>query len=134
MNSSRCTMPKSLVPPEAFDGIHGIQIYGKTKHESDNSDWSDIKVVVMTHEGVIDSDTWIKCQHKLSKNRQIRNAVSNKTSWLGGKIICGRCDRTMTTIKGKTGSGDIRRYFSCVGKSHYRRLQRNQRHNLCREP
>ena len=109
-----------ISPPEAFDGIHGIQIYGKTKHEADNSDWSDIKVVVMTHEGVIDSDTWIKCQHKLSKNRQIKNAVSNKTSWLGGKIICGRCGRTMTTIKGKTGSGEIRRYFSCVGKSHYR--------------
>lgn len=107
-------------PPEAFDGIHGIQIYGKTKHEADNSDWSDIKVVVMTHEGVIDSDTWLKCQQKLSKNRQIRNAVSNKTSWLGGKIICGRCGRTMTTIKGKTGSGEIRRYFTCTGKTHFK--------------
>ena len=109
-----------ISPPEAFDGIHGIQIYGKTKHEADNSDWSDIKVVVMTHEGVIGSDTWLKCQHKLSKNKQIRNAVSNKTSWLGGKIICGRCGRTMTTIKGKTGSGEIRRYFSCTGKSHFK--------------
>lgn len=109
-----------ISPPEAFDGIHGIQIYGKTKHESKNSDWSDIKVVVMTHEGVIDSETWLKCQQKLLKNRQIRNAVSNKTSWLGGKIICGRCGRTMTTIKGKTGSGEIRRYFTCTGKSHFK--------------
>ncbi len=109
-----------ISPPSAFDGIHGIQIYGKTKHEAGSSDWSDIKVVVMTHEGVIDSDTWLKCQQKLSKNKQIRNAVSNKTSWLGGKIICGRCGRTMTTIKGKTGSGEIRRYFSCTGKSHFK--------------
>ena len=109
-----------ISPPEAFDGIHGIQIYGKTKHEADNSDWSDIKVVVMTHEGVTDSDTWLKCQQKLSKNKQIRNAVSNKTSWLGGKIICGRCGRTMTTIKGKTGSGEIRRYFTCTGKTHFK--------------
>ena len=109
-----------ISPPEAFDGVHGVQIYGKTKHDADNDDWSDIKVVVMTHEGVIDSDTWLKCQHKLSKNRQIRNAISNKTSWLGGKIICGKCGRTMTTIKGKTGSGEIRRYFSCTGKSHYK--------------
>jgi len=109
-----------ISPPEAFDGIHGIQIYGKTKHESENSDWSDIKVVVMTHEGVIDSETWLKCQQKLLKNRQIRNAVSNKTSWLGGKIICGRCGRTMTTIKGKTGSGEIRRYFTCTGKTHFK--------------
>ena len=109
-----------ISPPETFDGIHGLQIYGKTKHEAESSDWSDIKVVVMTHEGVVDSETWIKCQQKLSKNKQIRNAVSNKTSWLGGKIICGRCGRTMTTIKGKTGSGEIRRYFSCTGKSHFK--------------
>lgn len=109
-----------ISPPEAFDGVHGVQIYGKTKHEADNSDWSDLKVVVMTHAGVIDSDIWLKCQQKLSKNKQIRNAVSNKTSWLGGKIICGRCGRTMTTIKGKTGSGEIRRYFTCTGKTHYK--------------
>jgi len=109
-----------ISPPSAFNGINGIQIYGKTKHEADNSDWSDIKVVVMTHEGVIDSDTWLKCQQKLFKNKQIRNAVSNKTSWLGGKIICGICGRTMTTIKGKTGSGKIRRYFTCTGKTHFK--------------
>ena len=109
-----------ISPPEAFDGIHGVQVYGRTKHEADSSDWSDIKVVVMQHEGVIDSDTWLKCQQKLLKNKQIRNAVSNKTSWLGGKIMCGRCGRTMTTIKGKTGSGEIRRYFNCTGKSHYK--------------
>ncbi|MBE6913022.1 MAG: hypothetical protein E7473_10910 [Ruminococcaceae bacterium] len=107
-----------ISPPEAFDGVHGIQIYGKTKHEADNPDWSDIKVVVMTHEGVIDSESWLKCQHKISKNKQIRNAVSNKTSWLGGKIQCGLCGRTMTTIKGKTGKGEIRRYFTCTGKTH----------------
>lgn len=109
-----------ISPPEAFDGIHGIQIYGRTKHEAENNDWSDLKVVVMTHEGIIDSDTWLKCQQKLSKNKQIRNAVSNKTSWLGGKIICGRCGRTMTTIKGKTGNGEIRRYFTCTGKTHFK--------------
>ncbi len=109
-----------ISPPESFDGIHGIQVYGKTKHAANNLDWSDIKVVVMSHEGVIDSDTWIKCQQKLAKNKQIRNSVSNKTSWLGGKIICSLCGRTMTTIKGKTGSGKIRRYFICTGKSHFK--------------
>ena len=109
-----------ISPPEAFDGIHGIQIYGITKHEANNTNRSDIKVVVMTHEGVIDSNTWLKCQQKLSKNKQARNSVSNKTSWLGGKIICSRCGRTMTTIKGKTGSGEIRRYFTCTGKTHFK--------------
>ena len=71
-----------ISPPEAFDGIHGVQIYGKTKHQPGNTDWSDIKAVVMKHEGVVPSETWIKCQQKLMKNKQIRNSVSNKTSWL----------------------------------------------------
>ena len=106
--------------PEDFDGIHGVQVYGRTKHQPGNSDWSDIRAVVMTHEGVVDADVWIRCQQKLFKNKQIGNAVSNKTSWLAGKIVCGRCGRTMTTIKGKIGSGDIRRYFNCTGKSHYK--------------
>ena len=109
-----------ISPPESFDGVHGIQIYGKTKHKSDSSDWSDIKAVVMSHEGVIDSEIWLKCQHKLNKNRQIRNAVSNKTSWISGKLVCGRCGRTMTTIKGRITSGEIRRYFTCTGKSHFK--------------
>lgn len=72
----------------------------------------------MSHEGVVDSDVWIKCQHKLQANKQIRNAVSNKASWLGGKIICAKCGRTMTTTKGKIGSGETRIYFTCTGKSH----------------
>lgn len=109
-----------ISPPESFDGIHGIQIYGKTKHNPSSLDWSDIKAVVMMHEGVVSSDIWIKCQQKILKNKQVGNAVSNKTSWLGGKIICGKCGRTMTTIKGKLGNGEIQRYFNCTGKSHFK--------------
>lgn len=102
-----------------FDGIHGLQLYGKTKHCAD--DWSDMKAVVMTHEGIIDSDTWLKCQKKLEKNKQIGNSISNATSWLGGKIVCKSCGRTMTVTKGgKRKDGTQTRYFSCTGKSHNR--------------
>lgn len=102
-----------------FDGVHGVQIYGKTKHSAE--DFSDMKVVVMSHEGVISSDVWLKCQRKLEKNKQIGNAISNSTSWLGGKIACKSCGRTMTVTKGGTHSdGSRTRYFSCTGKSHNR--------------
>ena len=102
-----------------FDGIHGVQIYGKTKHSTE--DYSDMKVVVMSHEGVISSDIWLKCQKKLEKNKQIGNALSNSTSWLGGKIACKSCGRTMTVTKGGVKSdGSRTRYFSCTGKSHNR--------------
>lgn len=106
--------------PDAFDGIHGLQLYGKTKHNPENEDWSDLKLVVMPHEGAVDSDIWLKCQRKLFKNKQVRNAVSNQTSWLGGLLICRLCGRTMTTIKGEV-KNQTRRYFTCTGKSHLKK-------------
>ena len=105
--------------PTAFDGIHGAQLYGKTKHKT--ADMSDMKLVVMKHEGFVPSDVWLSCQKKIEKNKQIGNALSNKTSWLGGKIVCKSCGRTMTVTKGAVKSdGTQTRYFSCTGKSHNR--------------
>lgn len=102
-----------------FDGVHGLQVYGKSKHSAD--DFSDMKVVVMTHEGIVSSDVWLKCQKKLEKNKQIGNSISNTTSWLGGKIACKSCGKTMTVTKGGVHSdGSRTRYFSCTGKSHNR--------------
>lgn len=102
-----------------FTGEYGAQLYGRTKHNPKDSDWSDMKLVLLTHHGVIDSDIWLKCQRKLDKNRQIGNSISNRTSWLSGKIICEKCGYTMTTIKGKINKeGEIRRYFNCTGKTH----------------
>lgn len=105
-----------------FKGINGAQLYGKTKHKHDDPDWSDMKLVLMPHRGVVDSDVWLKCQHKLIQNKQIHKSVSNKTSWLAGKIVCEKCGHTMTTIKGNVNKqGVMRRYFNCTGKSHKRK-------------
>lgn len=102
-----------------FTGEYGAQLYGHTKHDSNAPDWSDMKLVLLTHSGIVDSDIWLKCQRKLEKNRQIGNSVSNPTSWLAGKVVCEKCGHTMTTIKGKINkSGEIRRYFNCTGRSH----------------
>lgn len=106
-----------ISPPETFDGIHGLQLYGRTKHAQDNADWSDMKLLVMQHEGLVQADIWLKCQRKLAQNRQIRKAATNQTSWLSGLLFCRICGRSMTTIKGKAGN-TTRRYFTCTGKSH----------------
>lgn len=104
---------------QEFDGFHGVQLYGQTKHSTE--DWSDLKIVVMKHEGVVPSEIWLRCQNKLEKNKQIGNSLSNSTSWLGGTIICKNCGRTMTVTKGgKRADGTRTRYFSCTGKSHNR--------------
>ena len=102
-----------------FTGEYGAQLYGHTKHDPSSPDWSDMKLVLLTHSGIVDSDIWLKCQRKLEKNRQIGNSVSNPTSWLAGKVVCEKCGHTMTTIKGKVNkSGEMRRYFNCTGRSH----------------
>ena len=102
-----------------FDGIHGIQLYGKTKHTAE--DFSDLKIVVMKHEGVVSSELWLQCQKKLAKNKQIGKSLSNHTSWLGGKLVCKSCGRTMTVTKGGLHvDGSRTRYFSCAGKINNR--------------
>ena len=101
-----------------FTGEFGAQLYGHTKHQAGNPDWSDMRLVLLSHPGIVDSEIWLKCQRKLEKNRQITNSYSNSTSWLAGKVICEKCGHTMTTIKGKPGkNGEVRRYFNCTGKS-----------------
>jgi hypothetical protein len=81
-----------------------------------------MKLVLMTHRGIVNSDIWLKCQRKLEQNKQIHKSVSNQTSWLEGKVICEKCGHTMTTIKGKINKdGEMRRYFNCTGKSHKRK-------------
>lgn len=104
-----------------FTGECGAQLYGHTKHKSDNPDWSEMKLVILTHQGLVSSGIWLKCQRKLEKNKQIGNSLSNRTSWLSGKIVCDMCGHTMTTVKSKVNkSGEIRRYFNCTGRSHKR--------------
>lgn len=110
-----------LNPIHDYTGLFGAQLYGKTKHDSELTDWSDMKLILMPHQGIISSELWLKCQAKLQKNRQFGNALSNKTSWLAGKVKCAKCGHTMTTIKGNADKNKHqRRYFICTGKSHKR--------------
>ena len=101
-----------------FDGTRGAFLYGRSTHDAKLGDWSDMKLVLGIHQGVIPSSTWLKCQQKLNKNKQIGNSLANKTSWLAGKLVCSQCGYTMTTAKSQRSDGSYRRYFVCTGKSH----------------
>ena len=102
----------------SFTGKRAAYLYGKTTHDKNLSDWSDMKLVLAQHEGIIPSEIWLRCQYKLEKNRQVGNSLSNKTSWLSGKLVCEKCGHTMTTIKSQRPDGSYRRYFNCTGRSH----------------
>ena len=105
--------------PSQFIGIYGAQLYGKSKHDSHLHDWSDTKLVLLPHEGIIDSTVWLRCQHKLERNRQIGSNYSNSSSWLSGKVFCKLCGHSMNITKSSPNkSGNVRRYFNCSGKSN----------------
>ena len=117
---------------EQFTGEFGAQLYGQNKHKADAPDCSDMKLVLLSHAGIVDSTIWLRCQRKLEKNRQIGKSCSNQTSWLAGKVICEKCGHGMTIIKGKPDkNGNFRRYFNCTGRSH-KKMLRSEMYNLCR--
>ncbi len=104
---------------EQFTGEYGAQLYGQNKHKTTDPDHSDMKLVLLSHQGIIDSDIWLRCQRKLEKNRQIGKYSSSQRSWLSGKVVCEKCQHTMNTIKSKANkNGEQRRYFNCSGKAH----------------
>ncbi len=101
--------------PSQFDGIHGVQLYGRTKSKADNM--SDIKVVVMPHEGQVSAELWLACQRKLEKNKAFGPSLNNTTSWIGGRVFCKQCGRSMTVTKGcKKNDGSQTCYFNCSKK------------------
>ncbi len=109
---------KIVNSPSLFNGTYGARLYGRTTHNSSLSDWSDMKLVLCRHKGVINSETWLKCQLKLDKNRRFGSSVSNKSSYISGSIICSLCGSLMTTVKSPKSDGSFRRYFICPQKSH----------------
>lgn len=55
-----------------FTGEFGAQLYGHTKHRPDDSDWSDMKLVLLSHKGLVDSDIWLKCQREVGAEQADR--------------------------------------------------------------
>jgi len=102
--------------PQNFDGTHAALLYGHTCHNSALSDWSDMKLVLAQHEGIIPSDIWLNCQQKSIRNKNLGKSVSNQSSWLCGKIFCGICGGKMTTIKSSRSDGSQLIYFICSDK------------------
>ena len=102
-------------PVEAFDGKKAGLLLGKRNRSKEKyNSPEDQYFTVALHDGVIDSDTWLRCQDKLSKNKQINNRGAGKHSWLTGLLKCGNCGYGLSIIKAKE-----KLYLSCTGRTHY---------------
>ncbi|QUH28305.1 recombinase family protein [Vallitalea guaymasensis] len=99
-----------------FIGTNGCYLYGKRDRSA--AKYTDFKNHVLSiglHKGFISSHTWLACQYRLDKNKQLKNTGKGKYSWLSGLVKCGYCNYAMTVSKYK----DIR-YLNCRGKTNYK--------------
>lgn len=82
-----------------FIGTNACNIYGGNK------------LTLTYHEGIIDSDVWLKCQYKLQKNKQVaKQERKSKYSWVSTLLKCQYCKRKISVCKNK------RLYGICTGR------------------
>lgn len=108
-----------------FTGARACYLFGKRDRGANKYRNLDEHVLALaTHEGVVDSETFLRCQYKLSSNRQIRNSGRGKYTWLTGLVKCGYCGYSLTVKKYRENllfycSGKQNNRCTEVVKSHY---------------
>ena len=103
-------------PPESFIGENGCYLYTKDVKlmgkKKDMTQYENMVLVIAPHKGIIEADTWIKCRLKMEANKQLPNARKSYTTWVSGKLKCGKCGYAMRYNKwvGKTVENE---YYIC---------------------
>jgi hypothetical protein len=75
-----------------FTGLNGCYLYqGHGRERQGRDDLAGHTLVLAPHEGMVASGVWLKCRRKLMGNKTHWPAHKAVTTWLAGKIKCGRC-------------------------------------------
>lgn len=82
---------KIINPPEDFIGTNGCYLYTGDGNTRKQTDLSNTIIVVAPHEGIIDSDLWIRCRERALDQQQIKRNPRAKNTWLAGLLKCGNC-------------------------------------------
>lgn len=117
-------------PVEEFDGKHGCFLAGKRDAaERKYKDVTNHVLALAPHEGIIDSDTFLYCQGKLSNNQQIKNTFKGKHTWLTGLVKCGYCGYAFSVRFSTTKDGRVP-YFACSGRYLHKSCDVIQTHRV----
>jgi len=101
---------------EQFDGTRACTLLGKYTPDDKKRANEELVVNIALWPGVIPSDIWLACQHRLSLNRQIKNGGKGKYTWLSGKIKCGECNHSVQFFPHiSRKSGEMRGLLVCSG-------------------
>lgn len=100
-----------LNPAADFTGYNGCYLYKGAGGEGRSpSDLSGREVVLAPHEGLVSSRDWLHCRLRCQQNRRSTTTCKAKSSWLLGKVKCGRCGYGLSVVKSDTR---WQRYFVC---------------------
>lgn len=106
-------------PPEEFDGLASVDMYGKknanaSKHKRTRTA-DEMYCNISNHEAIIDSDTWLRVQHK--RKAMLKNpsrAGTGKNSWFTGLMKCGCCGAGVSYTNSRGTQG----YYLCSTKKN----------------
>ena len=115
-------------PPEEFDGLASIDMYGKKKANSSKHKRTrtadEMYCNVSNHEAIIDSDTWLRVQYKRQKMLKCPpRAGTGKHSWFTGLMKCGCCGASVSYTNSRGTQG----YYLCSTKKNRGYTTCNQR-------
>jgi len=94
-----------------FTGTNGCYLF--QGRETDNDKRYCLqgqRVVLAPHEGIIDSELWLKCRKKVMNNTCFQPGRKAKNTWMAGKIKCGRCGYALMNFYSKV----IYKYLRCT--------------------
>jgi site-specific DNA recombinase len=95
---------------------YGLMVYNKREGGKIDKPTEDWIISIGKHEGIIDSETWLKCviiQEK-NNNKQSQKASTGEKFLLSGLLVCGECGSSMASwshFNKKTNAMD--RYYRC---------------------
>jgi len=93
-----------------FAGTNGCYFYtGRNTNESEKAGFKGHTLVIAPHEGLVSSDIWLACREKMMNNTKFPSQRKVKSTWLTGKIKCGRCGAALLNQNSPTGNS----YFRC---------------------
>ncbi len=106
---------------EAYEGVRGCYCYaplstapgGQKPTRNKFSDMSHSFVTLAPHEGFIDADLWLEAQHKLDRNKALKNSGAGTHSWLSGLMKCGHCGYAISVVN--KPSNMCGHYINCGG-------------------